>query len=136
MSVKFRLGFTVEAETMFSLMAKLLPIEDLSVEELREPPRRVSFSPNTFAAPAPKLAKPHRLQAPKRARKGLPATGGGRFKAMMPAFANGPLTLPEMRAIMTDNGYSHNGLSSAVNQWIRFGLIEKTGQGTYRAKLP
>ena len=38
MSVKFKLGFTVSAETLFTLMSKLLPIEDLSVEEVIERP--------------------------------------------------------------------------------------------------
>ena len=34
MSVKFKLGFTVSAETLFGLLSKMLPIEDLSVEEV------------------------------------------------------------------------------------------------------
>ena len=34
MSVKFKIGFTIAGETLFALMSKMLPIEDLSVEEL------------------------------------------------------------------------------------------------------
>jgi hypothetical protein len=127
MSVKFRLGFTVDAQTMFSLMAKLLPIEDLNVEELIE---------HEAIRPAPRIAKPQaQVRKPyTRTRRGDPPTGGGRFAAIKPALELGPLTLPEIRAILIKAGFAANGLSSAITAWRGFGLIEKIEYGRYQLK--
>jgi hypothetical protein len=37
MPVKFKLGFTIDAETLFGVISKFLPVEDLVVEELAPP---------------------------------------------------------------------------------------------------
>jgi hypothetical protein len=126
MSVKFRLGFTVDAQTMFSLMAKLLPIEDLHVEELIEAPH----------APAPRIAKPQaQVRKPDtRARRGEPPTGGQRFAILQPAFAKGPLTFKEMQDLLSQAGFAGTGLGSAVSAWTRYGFIERSGPGRYRLK--
>jgi hypothetical protein len=130
MSVKFRLGFTVEAETMFSLMAKLLPIEDLSVEELREPPRRVSFSPNTFAAP--KLAKPKRASPPIRPyainlKKGMNAI-------VLQLMSDGePHRFREIGEALKAANFSGNGVGNLLKRLIKYNLIEQNGEGVYRA---
>jgi hypothetical protein len=126
MSVKFRLGFTVDAQTMFSLMAKVLPIEDLNVEELIEAPH----------APTPKLPKPQaKVRKPyTRTARGDPPTGGARFAVLQPAFAKGPLRLSEIREIFRNYNFATNGLSSAITAWVQYGLIEKIGPGQYQLK--
>jgi hypothetical protein len=124
MSVKFRLGFTIDAETMFGLMAKLLPIEDLNVEEIRERPH----------APIAKLAKPQPQIAKRGRGRRRNATGGSRFAAIRPVLMNGPVHLSVLRQAFKDNNFSHNGLSSAITAWVGFGLIEKVGPGTYQLK--
>ena len=42
--VKFKVKFTIPAETLFGLLAKVLPIEDLHVEELVERPTPAALS--------------------------------------------------------------------------------------------
>lgn len=56
MSVKFKLGFTVSAETLFTLLSKMLPIDDLSVEEVVEPPRASAYG---LAGPVHETAQTH-----------------------------------------------------------------------------
>jgi hypothetical protein len=130
MSVKFRLGFTVDAQTMFSLMAKLLPIDDLQVEELIERPAPMSkLVKASIAIQAPKVRKPYT-----RTRRGDPPTGGARFAVLQPAFAKGPLRLTEIREIFRNYNFATNGLSSAIAAWVQYGLIEKIGPGQYRLK--
>jgi hypothetical protein len=36
MTMKFKVGFTISAETLFGIIAKFLPVEDLHVEEVPE----------------------------------------------------------------------------------------------------
>ena len=51
-TMKFKIGFTIAGETLFGLIAKFLPIEDLSVEEL------VDKTPQAQPAPARALKRP------------------------------------------------------------------------------
>jgi hypothetical protein len=37
MTIKYKLGFTIDSETLFGILSKFLPIQDLSVEEVMEP---------------------------------------------------------------------------------------------------
>ena len=34
MNMKFKIGFTIDGETLFGMLSKMLPIESLSVEEI------------------------------------------------------------------------------------------------------
>ena len=48
MTVKFKVGFTMSAETLFGIIAKFLPVEDLHVEEV--PPDVLPYQPSARLA--------------------------------------------------------------------------------------
>jgi hypothetical protein len=128
MSVKFRLSFTVEAETMFGLMAKLMPIEDLSVEELRErEPRALPKIAARIAAPKPK-------PQPKRPHREIKLDKGMNACAMR-VFADGePHQFKEVAEALKEAGFSGNGVGNLLNRLARYDLVVSLGQGAYRKR--
>lgn len=128
MTVKFQVGFTIDAETLFGLIAKFLPVENLAVEEVIE--RKPAPIPR-IANAALKKQKPY-----PRTPRNRPATGGERFAGVRPLFGHGPVRLSDIRQAFRDQGFSANGLSSAVTQWLKGGLIERVGDepGLYTLK--
>ena len=61
-AVKFKIAFTINAETLFTLASKLLPIEDLSIEEVVERQPQLNDGPRFDAhfdlpKPMPKAKK-------------------------------------------------------------------------------
>ena len=122
--IKYRLGFTMSAETLFALMAKVLPIEDLSVEEIAPVPVRM---------PKP----PPQLVAPKKKR----ATRGG-YNANLQAGTNAIILkvledgkvhrTREIKEAYLAAGYNPNGTGSSIERQRKWGLIEKAGVGQWR----
>ena len=128
MSVKFRLAFDVEAETLFKLMSKLLPIDNLNVEELR---------PNVTA----KLTHEPKLMAPKAKRRGgsagLGSRGGaditkGVARIIMGLLSDGkPHSQSELKPLVKKEGYSPSGLASRLNKLMAHGLIHQPDYGLW-----
>ena len=83
--IKYRLGFTMSAETLFALMAKVLPIEDLNVEEIIERPPAVQKPARRLAQPQPQLVKPER----KKRDRGGPNMKAGANAIIMELFSDG-----------------------------------------------
>lgn len=128
MSVKFRLAFDVEAETLFSLMSKLLPIDNLRVEELRP-------------SVAPKLMAQPKLAAPKAKRKGssrgLGSRGGvditkGMAQIIIDLLSDGkPHGALEIIALAVKRGYSKSGVTSRLIKLKAHGLIHQPEYGRW-----
>ena len=38
MTIKYKLAFTIDSETLFGILSKFLPVQDLSVEEVPDVP--------------------------------------------------------------------------------------------------
>jgi hypothetical protein len=131
MSVKYKIGFTMDAETLFGLLSKFLPIEHLSVEEVFERP----------APPTPKLTVAPRLVAPKptpklklkRASRG-PLLDAGLNRIILDALADGephsPIDLKT--AILKAGGYSADSLSSRLAGLVERGYVIKPDYGAYQ----
>jgi hypothetical protein len=86
---------------------------------------------------APDPRNPQRISAkPGLTPTGRPrkATGGERFKVLRLSLADGPMSFSQMRAALVKAGFASTGLGSAITQWVKFGLIERTGHGEYRLK--
>ena len=137
MSVKFKLGFTVSAETLFTLMSKLLPIEDLSVEEVIERPstpladRAIALHQKQFLAkPKPKPKPKHRINP--RYPDG-PNLKMGINGIIVRHLSNGMgHNASELRKALKTGGYSESSLSSRIEELRKHGVVENLGQGTWR----
>lgn len=67
MTVKFKVGFTMSAETLFGIIAKFLPVEDLHVEEiapLAEPPKLAKVARLIHQGAEPKPQARNRYSGP------------------------------------------------------------------------
>jgi hypothetical protein len=132
MTIKYKLGFTIDSETLFSIMAKFLPIQDLSVEEVVVPESQLNDGPRfdkRFDLPKPKLK-------PKRARRisGYPVNlYGGVNNIIMSSLADGkPHMLVDSHANIVAAGYSKSGLYSRVQRLVKHGYIVRVRSGYYQ----
>ena len=123
--IKYKMAFTVPAEVLFGLLAKVLPIEDLSVEELveRPPPAK----PKMVAAPKQierkKRRKPaHEIQLDR-----------GANGIILELFADGrPHRAVELKPLFEARGLSSNGVGSALEKLKRRGLVSQPEMGLWR----
>jgi hypothetical protein len=72
MAVKFKIGFTIDAETLFGLISKFLPLENLSVEEVALRPAHAAPPRLSKIAERVERAKPKQ----KRASRGMDLKAG------------------------------------------------------------
>ena len=135
--IKYRLGFTMSAETLFALMAKVLPIEDLSVEEIAPTPvreKRITHDPairfdKRFDAPKPKLKRKFGARAPGY----KPNLEAGTNAIILKVLADGQIhRTREIKDGFLAAGYNPNGTGSSIERQRKWGLIEKAGIGQWR----
>jgi hypothetical protein len=125
--IKYRLNFTVPAETLFALMAKVLPIEDLSVEEIV-----------VHAPPAKKVAQPPQSQPqlvkPKIKRdRGGPNMKAGANAIIMELFSDGKgHRATELKALFAARGLSANGVGSALEKLKKRGFVSQPELGLWQ----
>ena len=129
MSVKFKIGFEVDAQTMFGIMAKFLPFDNLHVEEIVERPQ----------PSMPKLTKlPKAMRAPmmNRAPRGPPIPmnlDGGVNGYIMRALADGqPHPFTELKQIIGAAGYAPTGIGSKLTRLRELGFIVNVSTGRWR----
>lgn len=114
MSIKFRIGFDISGETMFAMIAKMLPIENLSVTEL---PSTVPSRPE----PTPRLHGP-RPQMHKRKSFG-PNLKKGINGIIMTELREGPKRAVQFEAKVVAGGWSRNSVNSRLEALREFGVI-------------
>ena len=119
MSVKFRIGFEIEAEALFEIMAKFLPIDNLTVEEARAHP------------PAPRIAREPTIAAPVRRRGRAIKVTEGMGGVALAAMAHGPIRYRDIRVALKGAGYSGKGVGSLLARLIKHGLVVKVSAGVY-----
>lgn len=127
--VKYRLGFTISGETLFGLLARVLPIEDLSVEEIAPTPVK---SPKV-AQPLPKLVisakKSNKQRAPRTS--GGPNLEAGVNKVIMDALAKGPLRAGELKGHVEAAGYAATGIGSRLERLLHHKVLHRPQPGLY-----
>jgi hypothetical protein len=124
MIVKYKIAFTVDSETLFGLMSKFLPVENLSVEELVE--RR----PVEAIAHAVK-----RITTKRKKRPSIPIRlDSGINGIIMTAISDKPARAIEIRPKVIAAGFSGNSLTSRMQFLHDHGVIEPVGDGTWRKK--
>lgn len=117
MTVKFRIGLIITGETLFGIIAKMLPIEDLSVEEI-----------------APRLAaEPKRIGKRQRPNRG-PDLKRGINGIIVTALKDGPKREVDIAVKVKAASYSSNSTSSRLEALRRFGVVERGDDGTWKLK--
>ena len=108
--MKFKVGFTIGSETLFAMIAKMLPIEDVSVEEIVE-----SKTPQADRAIAlhQKKFPPRKKQLNRRASPG-PSLTRGINMVIVNELEKGPKREVEIRPKIKAAGFSANSTSSRL----------------------
>jgi hypothetical protein len=133
MTVKFKIGFTIDGETLFGLMAKFLPIEDLSVEEVPSKPTLAERAIAIHKQHAITAAKKPKRQIHKRASPGPNLTGGINGIVMI-ALSDGPKRAIDIQPKVVAAGFSASSVNSRLEELRKLGVIERVGDGTWRKK--
>jgi hypothetical protein len=128
--MKFKIGFTIESETLFRALAQFLPVDDLHVEEV------APLKPTAAAAvwrPTPSaIAKP--VKPKQKRRSAIPFNlSAGINRIIMGIMSDGkPHKAVEFRAPLKANGFSENSVGSRLQALREHGVVEQMGDSTWR----
>jgi hypothetical protein len=127
MPVKFKIGFIMDAETLFGMLTKFLPVQDLHVEEVIERP-----APEFVPPMKPKVliqSKPKRKRRPSK-----PVDlHAGINRIIIEAMADGqPHRAVELKPLLEKGGYSPNSVSSRLQNLEQHGAVKQLGDGTWQ----
>jgi hypothetical protein len=125
MPVKFKIGFQIDAETLFSIVAKFLPLENLTVEEVIE---RHPAEPRLPRIPAMAAARLARRKRASRLNldKGVNAV-------VMRLMADGePHRFHELIQAIKAAGYAGTGLGTRLTRLMEHGFVVRPEPGEYR----
>lgn len=130
-TVKFKIAFTINAETLFTLASKLLPIDDLSIEELieRPVPTQAERLTNVLGI-APRHKPKHKYK--RKPSKPMDLTVGINRIVMDALSDRLPHRAVEMKPAFKMGGYSENSVGSRLQNLERHGVVEQIGDGTWR----
>jgi hypothetical protein len=139
MPVKFKIGFTLDAETLFGIIAKFIPLDNLSVEEVVERPQ---YATRAISAPEriEKQRAPH-TQKHKRAGR-APGTqlnlDEGVNGVIMGTFVDGGQhSYGELKRLVTKAGYAGSGIGSRIGRLVEVGALVRISGGKYvKGKTP
>lgn len=128
MTMKFKIGFTIDAQTMFGMLAKFLPVENLHVEEVMEraapklatlPPRRIQH------------AKPVSKSRQTRPRKpDLKAGANGHIIRFLSDGA--PHRALELEPVFVAAGYAKTGVASRLQKLKEQGVVFQPEPGLWQ----
>lgn len=127
--MKLKVGFEIEAEVLFGMLSKMLPIDNLSVEEMGP----------THVAPQIKIAKIAQQIALVKTRKRPARTGyavnpnKGVNKIIMEMLADGkPHKAVEAKPLMKAAGYATSGTGSKMQRLREHGYVNMLGNGFWQ----
>jgi SOS response regulatory protein OraA/RecX len=129
---KFKVAFTMEAKTLFLFMSKILPIEDLKVEEkLDEAELQAALRSIAPKAEQTELAQPLKRKYAK-TRVSIPFDPDkGINKILLASLAKRPHRAIELRTYLTEGGYSGNSVGSRLQQLRKHGAVVQHGDGLW-----
>lgn len=125
-SVKFKVGFTIQAETLFSIIAKMLPIENLHVEEIIE-----HQEIKTQSRIAKLVAK---MPQVKDSTRRFVHPTGKRVQDFIVEFMEKQSTAnwKELSDLIESQGYHKSSINNGLNRLIEAKIIKRTGVGMYK----
>jgi hypothetical protein len=127
--VNFKIGFEVSGEVLFGLLAKFLPVDNLSVEEVRPkaPPTKPALA-RLNVAQVKKLAKPQRA---KRKSNGLNLSEGINGIIVGILSDGQPHRATDLEDPLKAKGYSGNSVGSRLQNLRAHGIVEQIGGGKW-----
>jgi hypothetical protein len=128
MTIKFKIGFTIGADTLFGLMSKMLPIEDLEVEEIAPKPMLAER-----AIAIHKLTHKPKPQIRKRVSPG-PDLKKGINGVIMVALSDEPKRAIELQPKIAAAGFSENSVTSRLEALRKHGVIERDSDGRWKRR--
>lgn len=136
--MKFKIGFTIEGETLFRMMAQFLPVEDMQVEEVFSHPAPNPLpSSDTYVSKLTgktyyknkALAKPRQKR---RASRPVSLTTGIN-KIIIDELSHGMARrASDIKPAMIKAGYSANSVASRMQALLEHGVVEHMGDGAWR----
>ena len=127
MAVKFKVGFTMSAETLFMIMAKVLPIEDLSVEEVPEILPKIGKVEKIARLVGPENRPKHRN------RHSGPALEGGVNGVILKALEDGkPRRYAELKKAVAAAGYAGSGIGSKLARLKELNAVHQPDLGVWQ----
>ena len=138
--MKFKIGFTIDAETLFGIMAKVLPIEELTVEELTPPPV-VAPPRHNLRAQIKSLGADSLLPGPKVRKKQRTGRGpdlkSGINGVIVKAMADGQEhRAVDLAPLLQAAGFSSNSIASRLGSLRLHGVVKQVGGGRWRLTDP
>jgi hypothetical protein len=134
MPVKFNVGFTISGETLFALIAKFLPVDDLHVEEV---PPLAKLKVEKIA----QLSGPKKRHKPPRPRGNRYSNGpildGGCNAIVMQLLSDG-LThnARELKGLFEAAGYAPSGVGSRLDKLRDANVIHQPEYGLWQIGEP
>jgi hypothetical protein len=131
MSIKYKIGLTITAETLFGMMAKFLPIEDLYVEEILPQPTRVEpIEKISDASPKIKIKPGQNKDKQFKHPSGKTLT-----YFILEYFKQRPKHIAswfELSKYTVEIGYNKASINNSITRLINSNQIEKISRGEYR----
>ena len=121
--MKFKVGFTIGSETLFAMIAKMLPIEDVSIEELA--PIKADRVITGIRA-HPQIARK------KKRDRGGPRLNMGINAIIMAELKESPKRAVEMQTKVTAAGFSANSVTSRLEALRDHGVVSRVGDGRWK----
>jgi hypothetical protein len=129
MPVKFNVGFTISGETLFALIAKFLPVDDLHVEEV---PPLAKLKVEKIA----RLEGPKNRPKPKRAwgnrYRGASLDGGANAVVMSLLSDGKPHAASELKPLFEAAGYAPSGVGSRLDKLRDRDTIHQPSYGLWQ----
>ena len=145
MTIKYKLGFTIDSEVMFMLLSKFLPIQDLSVEEVvvPTPDPAIRFDqrfdqPDTTVSKLTGKTYYSKLKRAKQVRRkkgsGYAVNPHAGCNAVLLMFLRDgrPHAFADAIPAVKAAGYSPNGMYGRIERLLRHGYIERIAKGQYQ----
>ena len=133
--VKFKIGFTIDAESLFAYVSKLMPsLHDFQVEE-------VYVAPPVVERPIPKVAQlvaTRQIAKPIKKRKNFDRTRfltSGANKVVLDILADKkPHNTDEIKAAMKAAGFAETGAGAKMSKLKNYGLVFQPEIGIWQLK--
>jgi hypothetical protein len=147
MSVKFKVGFTIDAQVLFGMLSKFLPVDDLHVEEVIEQPtpdpairfdRRFdlpkSSKPKQYKQKQKRAIRSHSARVhPTRTQGGGPNLKEGSNAVVLELLSDGkPHRAVEMKPLFAARGYAPTGSAARLGKLRDFGVIFQPEVGLWQ----
>ena len=129
--MKFKVGFTIGSETLFAMIAKMLPIENVSVEEIVE--SKTPLAQRAIALHQKKFPTQPKKQIHRRASPG-PSLTRGINMVIVNELESGPKRATELQPKAKAAGFSNNSVNSRLEALRNHGIVERIGDGRWRLK--